>query len=135
MKKDASKDRCPFCDFILNQEPIAQNGTFFAKQDEYPVSPGHTLLIPVRHVETFFELNKEEREDFFSLLLEMHSILQHQYEPDGFNIGINIGPAAGQTIAHLHIHLIPRYLGDVKNPVGGVRGVIPERADYTSEMW
>jgi diadenosine tetraphosphate (Ap4A) HIT family hydrolase len=126
-----SEKRCPFCDFT---QPVAQHGTFFAKQDEYPVSLGHTLLIPRRHVETFFELGKEEREDFFNLLLEMHDRLQHQYEPDGFNIGINIGPAAGQTIAHLHIHLIPRYLGDVENPVGGVRGVIPGRADYTSEV-
>jgi diadenosine tetraphosphate (Ap4A) HIT family hydrolase len=83
-------------------------------------------------METFFELNKEEREDFFSLLLELRDMLQDQYGPDGFNIGVNIGPAAGQTIAHLHVHLIPRYLGDVENPVGGVRGVIPERADYTS---
>ena len=134
MKKDANKDRCPFCEFIRTQEPVAQRGTFFAKQDAYPVSPGHTLLIPRRHVETFFELDKQEREDFFSLLLEMHDVLQNQYEPDGFNIGINTGSAAGQTIAHLHIHLIPRYLGDVENPVGGVRGVIPDRADYTSEI-
>ena len=134
MSGDATEEVCPFCKFIRTQEPVAQHGTFFAKHDGYPVSPGHTLLIPRRHIGTFFELNQEEREDFFELLLEVRDMLQRQFEPDGFNIGVNIGRAAGQTVMHLHIHLIPRYFGDVENPVGGVRGVIPSRADYTSKI-
>lgn len=127
------EENCPFCEFIRSQEPVAERGTFFAKHDKYPVSPGHILLIPRRHVATFFELNEQERKDFFDLLLEVHDMLQRQYEPNGFNIGVNIGYAAGQTVMHLHIHLIPRYLGDVENPTGGVRAVIPSQADYTSE--
>jgi len=121
---------CPFCEFIRTEKPLAQRKTFIAKFDKYPVSPGHVLLIPRRHIETFFELNEEEREDFFDLLLEVRDLLQHKFHPDGFNIGVNIGPAAGQTIMHLHIHVIPRYFGDVEHPEGGVRQIIPNLAKY-----
>jgi diadenosine tetraphosphate (Ap4A) HIT family hydrolase len=90
------------------------------------------LLIPRRHITTFFELNRKERNDFFELLLEVREILQSQFHPDGFNIGVNMGRAAGQTIAHLHVHVIPRYSGDVEHPEGGVRNVIPALGPYTS---
>lgn len=133
MNKHSPNDNCPFCEFIESGQPLAKRGTFVAKDDSYPVSRGHTLLIPRRHVETFFALNQAELKDFFGLLLALRQIIQRQFSPDGFNVGVNIGAAAGQTIAHLHIHLIPRYVGDVENPVGGVRGVIPGRAEYPSD--
>jgi diadenosine tetraphosphate (Ap4A) HIT family hydrolase len=91
------------------------------------------LVIPKRHVRSFFELTTEERAAMFSLLDEAKSAVAREFEPDGFNIGINDGPAAGQTVPHLHIHLIPRYKGDLADPRGGVRWVIPSKADYWSE--
>ena len=133
MKTHRASHVCPFCDFVQNGHPVAEQGTFVAKHDSYPVSRGHTLLIPKRHVETFFALNEDELKDFFDLLLEIRQMIEHEFGPDGFNVGVNIGAAAGQTIAHLHIHVIPRYVGDVGNPRGGVRGVIPGRADYPSD--
>jgi diadenosine tetraphosphate (Ap4A) HIT family hydrolase len=133
MNKHRGGDVCPFCDFIRNGRPLAEQGTFVAKYDSYPVSRGHTLLIPKRHVETFFGLNEDELKDFFDLLLEVRQIIGRKFDPDGFNVGVNVGAAAGQTIAHLHIHVIPRYFGDVQSPRGGVRGVIPDRANYPSE--
>jgi len=126
-------DACPFCEFGRAQEPVARRGTFFAKYDKYPVSSGHMLLIPYRHVETIFELDEYEWADLFSLLLEVRDILQDRFKPDGLNIGVNVGVAAGQTISHLHVHIIPRYHGDIENPTGGVRGVIPNKADYGQE--
>jgi len=79
-------------------------------------------------------MDEDEREDFFDLLLEMRSILQHRFQPDGFNIGVNIGPAAGQTVMHLHIHIIPRYLGDIEHPEGGVRRIIPNLVEYPPRL-
>jgi len=134
MNTNVTERECPFCQFIRTEEPIAQRRTFFAKFDKYPVSPGHVLLIPRRHITTFFELNEEEREDFFDLLLEVRSTLEHQFHPDGLNIGVNIGPAAGQTVMHLHIHVIPRYLGDVEHPEGGVRRIIPNSVKYPLQV-
>ena len=100
--------------------------------DGYPVSRGHTLIIPKRHVGSFFELEKEEREDILLMLDKAKTSLDSGYAPDGYNIGINDGPAAGQTVPHLHIHLIPRYEGDRDDPRGGVRWIFPEKADYWS---
>jgi len=100
--------------------------------DGYPVSRGHTLIIPKRHVGSFFELETKEREDILSMLDEAKTRLDASYAPDGYNIGINDGPAAGQTVPHLHIHLIPRYEGDQGDPRGGVRWIFPEKADYWS---
>ena len=98
--------------------------------DGYPVSRGHTLVIPKRHVGSFFELGGEERDDILSMLDQARTRLNAEYAPDGYNIGINDGPAAGQTVPHLHIHLIPRYRGDQDDPRGGVRWIFPEKADY-----
>ena len=121
---------CPFCEAVRTEEPLARRGTFVARYDGYPVSRGHVLLIPRRHITTFFELNRKERNDFFELLLEVREILQDQFHPDGFNIGVNVGRAAGQTIMHLHVHVIPRYSGDVEHPEGGVRNIIPNLTSY-----
>lgn len=99
-------------------------------RDAYPVSPGHTLIISRRHVGSFFELSDEERASMLSLLGQAKAEIQASHSPQGYNIGINDGPDAGQTVPHLHIHLIPRYAGDVPDPRGGVRWVIADKARY-----
>lgn len=98
--------------------------------DGFPVSPGHALIIPRRHVVSFFDLTQDERQDMFNMVDEVKRILDDRFHPDGYNIGVNIGEAAGQSIFHVHLHLIPRYSGDVPNPRGGVRGVIPHKQSY-----
>ena len=110
---------------ILIDGPIA-----VAARDSYPVSKGHTLIIPRRHVASFFETTEEERQAMLRLLDEAKAMLDREHKPDGYNIGINNGAAAGQTVMHLHMHLIPRYAGDRADPRGGVRWVIPEKAAY-----
>lgn len=122
-------DRCPFC--CLKEVRIAvSNSHALAIYDGFPVSPGHTLIIPKRHVASFFELTRQEQESMLDLLTEMRQRLLTECNPDGFNIGINDGGAAGQTVMHLHIHLIPRYAGDQPDPRGGVRWIFPDRAKY-----
>ena len=101
-------------------------------RDAFPISPGHTLVIPRRHVGSLFEIDAKERDALFRLFEDAKRRLDKDYKPDGYNIGINDGPAAGQTVAHLHIHLIPRYAGDREDPRGGVRWIIPEKAKYWS---
>ena len=98
--------------------------------DQYPVSEGHCLIIPKRHVGSIDELDDMELKDLYTVLHQTKTLLIETYLPDGFNIGINEGEAAGQTVPHLHIHLIPRYEGDVVCPRGGVRGVIPSKKEY-----
>lgn len=120
--------RCVFC--TLPQERITiEFPLIVAVRDAYPVSRGHTLILPKRHIQSFFDLLETEREQMFQAL---NCAKEHlaDYKPDGFNIGINDGVAAGQTIPHLHLHLIPRYLGDSEDPRGGVRWVLPEKAKY-----
>ena len=120
---------CPFCH--LGPERIAgSNATGLIVRDAYPVTPGHTLIIPRRHVGSFFDLTPEERTGLLALLDEARAGLAHSHQPQGYNIGINDGPAAGQTVPHLHIHLIPRYAGDAEDPRGGVRWVMPGKARY-----
>ena len=118
---------CPFCGHAA---PILQNNLAFAVFDNTPVNPGHLLLLPHRHVATWFEATAEEHSALLDLLEASREILEARYRPDGYNIGINVGEAGGQTIMHLHIHLIPRHRGDCANPRGGVRGVIPARQNY-----
>jgi diadenosine tetraphosphate (Ap4A) HIT family hydrolase len=91
-------------------------------RDGFPVSPGHTLLIPRRHVASFFDLSAAERASLMTLLDWAKAEIEREHRPAGFNIGINDGPAAGQTVSHLHVHLIPRYLGDAAAPVAGCDG-------------
>jgi diadenosine tetraphosphate (Ap4A) HIT family hydrolase len=102
----------------------------FAILDGFPVNPGHLLLIPRRHVRDFFDLHEKELTDLMQLLWQAKDHLAKEYYPDGYNVGINVDTAAGQTIPHVHIHLIPRYSGDVEDPTGGVRGVIPWKSKY-----
>ncbi len=120
---------CPFCsmppDRIVDRTELA-----VVIRDAFPVSPGHTLVIPVRHVGSLFETTDAERSDCLALLDRARRVLAGELQPAGYNIGINDGKAAGQTVPHLHIHLIPRYAGDQPDPRGGVRWIFPERARY-----
>lgn len=114
---------CPFCN--VEREIILETEMSFAIYDGFPVNEGHALIIPKRHIANYFDLSLEEQKDCIELLNRVKSILQEKYNPAGFNVGININEAAGQTVPHVHIHLIPRYVDDVDEPRGGVRGVIP----------
>lgn len=118
---------CPFCQ---NKESISKSKYCFSIFDKYPVTKGHILIIPKHHTSSWFDLSIQEQSDCMNLVSRMKEYLQEKYNPDGFNIGINIGESAGQTINHVHIHLIPRYKGDCEDPTGGVRGVIPEKQKY-----
>ena len=123
-------NNCPFCKAESERDIIASSSLSVAFFDGFPVSPGHTLIIPRRHVASFFELTQEEQQDLLNLADRVKRIVEERYHPDGYNIGINVGEAAGQSIFHVHMHLIPRYKGDVPNPRGGVRGVIPAKQNY-----
>ena len=124
-------DTCPFCS-LPSDRVVLRNASGVLVRDAYPVSKGHSLVIPIRHIGSFFELSQAERTDLLRLLDQAQQGLEGIYKPDGYNIGINDGAAAGQTVPHLHIHLIPRYLGDLSDPRGGVRWVIPDKARYWS---
>ena len=102
----------------------------YSARDSYAVSPGHTLVIPRRHVVSFFDLTPEEINACIELITKERKRVDKEFKPDGYNIGVNVGPAAGQSIFHVHIHVIPRYNGDVENPQGGVRHVIPNKGHY-----
>jgi diadenosine tetraphosphate (Ap4A) HIT family hydrolase len=102
----------------------------YSVRDNFPVTRGHTLIIPYEHTENWFTAKEEVRQDIMKALSKIKSDLDGEFSPDGYNIGMNCGEAAGQTIMHLHLHLIPRYKGDIKDPKGGVRGVIPEKQKY-----
>lgn len=126
---DSARHDCPFCG-DLDSGAICLNDLAVAIPDGYPVSPGHTLIIPRRHVAGCFDLRREEVQAVFDRLKEVRERLDQEHRPDGYNIGINVGTAAGQTVFHVHMHLIPRYVHDVPNPRGGVRHVIGGKGDY-----
>lgn len=109
---------------------VASNALAFAIRDGFPVSPGHTLIVPRRLVATWFEATREEHVAMLELVDVVKAQLDAEFHPDGYNIGINAGSAAGQTVMHLHLHLIPRFVGDVPDPRGGVRHVIPGKGNY-----
>jgi diadenosine tetraphosphate (Ap4A) HIT family hydrolase len=120
----------PFFERLEPKEQVGELASCFAFHDKFPVSGGHTLVIPKRKVSDYFELSFREQSACWFLVNLIKADLQDQFNPDGFNVGININETAGQTIPHVHIHIIPRYLGDVDNPLGGVRGVISEKKEY-----
>jgi superfamily II DNA or RNA helicase/diadenosine tetraphosphate (Ap4A) HIT family hydrolase/HKD family nuclease len=115
---------------VLASEWLAANDSAFAIADRYPVSPGHALVIPRRVIATWWEATEAERADILALVDQVKDRLDAELRPDGYNVGFNSGAAAGQTVEHLHIHVIPRYRGDVPDPRGGVRHVIPGRGNY-----
>ncbi|WP_151638732.1 HIT family protein [Noviherbaspirillum aerium] len=127
-----TKVTCPFC-ALSSERVLGENDHALWIRDGFPISPGHSLIIPKRHIGSFFDTSEEERQALLALLDEAKQVAATEFKPDGYNIGINDGPAAGQTVPHLHIHLIPRYAGDMADPRGGVRWVIPEKADYWSK--
>lgn len=119
--------------FFADDETKIQKGemaTVFAIADKFPVSKGHTLIIPKRKVSSYFELSFQEQSACWFMVNQVKKDFEKELFPSGFNIGININEAAGQTVPHCHIHIIPRYDRDVENPRGGVRGVIPDKRDY-----
>lgn len=122
--------KCVFCEQFDKSRIVYEDSTWIAVYDNYPVSKGHTLLIPKRHCETFFDLNDFESGILSHIINVIKLILDEKFKPDGYNIGCNCGEAAGQTVMHCHIHIIPRYKGDMENPRGGVRGVIPSMQKY-----
>ncbi|MBN8605241.1 MAG: DEAD/DEAH box helicase family protein, partial [Planctomycetes bacterium] len=120
---------CPFCN-LPSSRIVFGNSLVVALWDGFPVSPGHLLIVPKRHVATWFEAHEEEQREIWQAIEKGKEAICQLYQPDGFNIGINVGEAAGQTVPHLHLHIIPRYQGDVPDPRGGVRYVIPHKANY-----
>lgn len=124
-----TEHRSPFL-AIDEAAHVAANGTMFAIHDRFPVNPGHTLIVPRRFLPSWFDFSETERLDAFALIDIVCDELRSRHSPDGFNIGFNDGAAAGQTVFHAHIHVIPRYAGDVPDPRGGVRHVIPDRGNY-----
>jgi diadenosine tetraphosphate (Ap4A) HIT family hydrolase len=120
----------PSCPFCHSDGILFENDLTYVIRDSNPVNPGHLLIIPKRHVADFFLTTEAEKAALLSLLDEAKNYLDDKHAPAGYNVGINVGEAAGQTIPHVHLHLIPRYHGDTENPRGGVRGVIPSRQSY-----
>lgn len=129
MNTPAQPKPCPFCN-INPAQIIAEHPLAVAKTDGYPLTKGHCLVIPRRHVVSFFDCTSEERAAMLELLDAAKAVVDKLHGPDAYNIGLNDGAAAGQTVLHVHMHLIPRYAGDASDPRGGVRWIFPEKAVY-----
>ena len=121
---------CPFCQAHLDRELIAANAAAIAFADRFPLSRGHTLVVPRQHVDSVFSLPTAEVQSIWDLVATARQELARIFAPAGFNIGINDGMAAGQTVPHAHVHIIPRYAGDVPDPRSGVRWIVPAKAAY-----
>lgn len=119
---------CIFCH--LDRPALAESKLSISFLDSFPVSKGHALIVPRRHVVTIWDMTSEEYTDAFELVRRVKDVLQEKFEPQGFNLGVNCGEIAGQSVFHAHIHVIPRYTGDVPNPRGGVRNIIPGKGNY-----
>lgn len=131
-KQEKKRDPNNPCLFCTDAKGVSlSNDLAYSARDSYPASPGHSVVIPRRHVASFFDLTPEEVAACMELIIKEKMHLDEEFKPDGYNIGVNVGPAAGQSIFHVHIHIIPRYKGDVENPQGGVRHVIPKKGHYT----
>jgi len=120
-------DPCLFC---TPRGVTRQNGLAYAARDSFPVSPGHSLIIPFRHCADFFALSAQEMGACMDLLVHTRADLEAELRPDGYNVGVNVGRAGGQSVLHVHLHLIPRFAGDHPRPQGGIRQIIPWKADY-----
>jgi diadenosine tetraphosphate (Ap4A) HIT family hydrolase len=121
--------KCPFCN-PLAEDIIARNDLCYALWDRFPVSKGHVLVIPFRHIPDFFSLTVAEKQAMLALVDVCKGVIEENFQPSGYNIGINIGESAGQTVMHCHCHMIPRYAGDVRDARGGIRGVVPHKQKY-----
>ncbi|WP_194832894.1 HIT domain-containing protein [Nocardia sp. XZ_19_369] len=127
----------PSCLFCRHADPaintvVRRRGTMYARWDNFPASPGHVEIVPFRHVLSFFDMNDRETRDLHILAQSMRDTLDAMYQPDGFTIGVNDGSAAGRTVPHLHLHIIPRWHGDVPDPRGGIRRVF---SDCDPDSW
>ena len=129
--KHSTDQSCPFCP-PPTERIFYESDLVLAIWDGFPISRGHALVLPRQHVASWFRLSGEERAEILVAIEAVRKAIEREHNPDGYNIGINDGAAAGQTIPHLHVHVIPRYTGDVDDPRGGVRHVIPGKADYWS---
>jgi diadenosine tetraphosphate (Ap4A) HIT family hydrolase len=116
------------CELCTPNDVVVENGLAYVRYDNNSLSRGHVLVVPRRHVASFFDLTADEQAAALALLNEAQRFLQKQHAPDGYNIGVNIGKAGGQSRMHVHVHLIPRYAGDVPNPQGGIRCVLPGKS-------
>jgi diadenosine tetraphosphate (Ap4A) HIT family hydrolase len=125
-------EKCLFCNMyeLEKDKIIAENELAFAIYDAFPVNDGHVLVIPKRHFADFFDATGDEVSAIYLLLKECRGIVAERYKPSGYNVGVNVGVDGGQTIMHLHVHLIPRYHGDVENPKGGVRRLKVQKVHY-----
>ena len=126
-------ESCYFCS-LPSKRIILETELSMVIRDSFPVSEGHTLIITKRHIESIFDATKEEQIDLLANLESAKKILDKKFSPDGYNVGINDGKAAGQTVMHLHTHLIPRYSGDSEQAKGGVRWIFPDKANYWSQL-
>jgi diadenosine tetraphosphate (Ap4A) HIT family hydrolase len=127
---DSQPSDCPFC-HLPPERILDANTHAVAVADAFPVSAGHTLVVPRRHTVCFLQLTLDEMAAVYELLGRMKAHLDARLRPAGYNIGVNVGEAAGQTVLHAHVHLIPRFVGDVPEPRGGVRNVIPGKGPYS----
>lgn len=126
----SKENNCPFCAPEEERDLLTESASAYAMLDKYPVSPGHALIIPKKHIASYFELSLHQKTALWIMVDRVKNLINEKFHPDGFNVGINVGTPAGQTIPHAHIHLIPRYIGDMENPQGGVRGIIPGKGIY-----
>lgn len=132
VKRMRPMSECVFCN-VPKDEIIAENELALAFFDRYPVNQGHTLIVTKRHVETYFDATLEEKDSITRLLIDVKKKLDEEFHPDGYNIGVNVGAAGGQTVFHLHVHVIPRYRGDVPDPRGGIRRIKKPLVPYAAE--
>jgi diadenosine tetraphosphate (Ap4A) HIT family hydrolase len=121
---------CPFCQPLPPERILVSSDAFVAFLDGFPVTLGHALVIPKRHVASLFDLPKPEYRELWVRVAELRKKLAEKFRPTAFNIGVNDGAGAGQTVGHAHVHVIPRYAGDVPDPRGGIRWIIPDKAKY-----
>jgi len=120
---------CPFCCWPADRIWLESEGALVVP-DNYPAAEGHCLVLPRAHVQSLWDLSVDEQTEVWDLVAEARALLVERHAPDGFTVGVNDGLAAGQTIAHAHVHVIPRHLGDVSDPTGGLRGILPHKARY-----
>lgn len=121
---------CPFCNLSIEREIIIESATVYSIYDKYPVSPGHSLIIPKKHVANYFDLSFRDQTACIFMANRLKKIIDEKYKPDGYNFGVNVNEFAGQTIQHVHWHFIPRYKNDVESPIGGIRNIIPGKGNY-----
>ena len=121
--------RCPFCD-LAQRALLIESPAVVAFEDAYSVSPGHALVVPRRHAETYFDCTEAEKLAIWIMVDRVRELQLERYRPDGINVGFNAGSAAGQTVMHVHVHVIPRYVGDVADPRGGVRHAVVGHGAY-----